>query len=316
MAVNPMQRKARQSFLLGMLVMLLISAIVVAILFMQIVKLKDAEQATAAASKKVSVLKSDVKSGQVITSADVTTKELVTELADAEIAKAASFTENTVAKIDIGKGTILTQSMIVEQDESVTDSLRIQEYNMLTLPSDLETNDYVDIRLLLPNGQDYIVISKKRIIQSSKDTIFLKMTEDEIVTMSNAIVETYITEGSQLYADKYVDPGIQTAAVPTYTVSGEVLNLIDKNANITTEAKNALYSRYVGERRNDINNVVSANMDDYQDKVQEGFDTQIKKVQEERSKYIETLGGTDYYTWRKLITVGGNYEKNRICRSV
>lgn len=294
MAVNPMQRKARQSFLLGMVVMLLIAAIVVALLFMQIMKLKDAETATAAASKTVAVLKSDIKSGQVITGADLTTKKLVTELSQTEIATVANLTENTVAKIDLGKGTILTQSMIVEQDESVTDTLRIQEYNMLTLPTDLQTNDYIDIRLILPNGQDYIVISKKRVIQSSENTIFLKMTEAEIVTMSNAIVENYITEGSQLYADKYVDPGIQVAATPTYTVSGEVLNLIDKNANITTEAKNALYSRYVSERRNDINNVVSANMDDYQEKVQEGFDDQIKKAQEERNRYLEMLGGTDY----------------------
>ena len=36
MATNPMQRKARNSFLLGMLVMLLITGIVIAILFMQL----------------------------------------------------------------------------------------------------------------------------------------------------------------------------------------------------------------------------------------------------------------------------------------
>ena len=294
MAVNPMQRKARQSFLLGMLLMLVIAAIVVAILFMQIMKMKEAETATAAASKTVAVLKNDIKSGQVITSADLTTKKMVTELTQTEIATVANLTENTVAKINLGKGTILTQSMIVEQNESVTDSLRIQEYNMLTLPTDLQTNDYIDIRILLPNGQDYIVVSRKRIIQSSENTVFLKMTEEEIVTMSNAIVESYITEGSLLYADKYVDPGIQVAATPTYTVSGEVLNLIEKNANITTEARNALYSRYVAERRNDINNVISANMEDYQEKIQDGFDAQIKKAQEERSRYLELLGGTDY----------------------
>ena len=55
MAVNPMQRKARQSFILGMFVMLVIAAIVVALLFMQITKMRDAETATAAGSKTVSV---------------------------------------------------------------------------------------------------------------------------------------------------------------------------------------------------------------------------------------------------------------------
>ena len=36
MATNPMQRKARNSFLLGMLVMLLISGIIIALLFVQL----------------------------------------------------------------------------------------------------------------------------------------------------------------------------------------------------------------------------------------------------------------------------------------
>lgn len=294
MAVNPMQRKARQSFLLGMLVMLVIATIVVGLLFMQIMKMKEAENETASASKTVYTLKSDIKSGEPITTSDLTVQTVVTNLSTSEIATPAKLTENTVAKIDLGKGTILTQSMIVEQDEEVTDSQRIQEFNMLTLPTDLATNDYVDIRFILPNGQDYIVVSKKRVIQSSENTIFIKLTEDEIVTMSNAIVEAYITQGSMLYATKYVDPGIQVASVPTYTVSKEVLDLIETNANITIDAKNALYSRYVGERRNQINNAISPNMDDYQEKVEDKFNTQIKKAQEERNRYLDTLGGADY----------------------
>lgn len=295
MAVNPMQRKARQSFLLGMLLMLVIAAIVVGLLFMQIMNMKKENDATAAASKTVWTLKGNIKSGQNITASDLVKQTVVTNLANDEIATTADLTEDTIAKIDLGKGTILTKSMIVEQAETVTASLRQQEFNMLTLPTDLETNDYVDIRFILPNGQDYIVVSKKRVIQSSENTIFLKLSEDEIVTMSNAIVEAYITQGSMLYATKYVDPGIQNASTPTYTVSKEVLDLIDSNANITVDAKNALYGRYVGERRNQINNAISPNMEDYQEKVQEKFDTQIKKAQEERMRYIETImGGADY----------------------
>ena len=294
MAVNPMQRKARQYILLGMLLMLVIAAIVVGILFMQIMNMKEAENQTAAASKQVYALKSDIKSGQPITTADLVAQTVVTNLSTSEIATGADLTENTVAKIDLGQGTILTQSMIVESDEIVQDSLRVQELNMLTLPADLETNDYIDIRLVFPNGQDYIVVSKKRVIQSTETTVFVKLSEEEILTMSNAIVESYITEGSLLYATKYVDPGIQNASAPTYTVSKEVLDLIDTNPNVTVDAKNALYARYVGENRNQINNVISPNMDDYTANVQEKFDEQIKTAQEERNRYIETLGGTDY----------------------
>lgn len=294
MAINPMQRKARQSFLLGMLLMLVISAIIIALLFMQIMNMKEEENKTVAASKTVYVLKNDIKSGQQITLADLDKQTLVTSLATSEIISGGSLTENTIAKIDLGKGAILTQSMVTEQDEEVTDSLRVQEFNMITLPTDLTKNDYIDIRLVLPNGQDYIVISKKRVTQISENTIFIKLSESEIITMSNAIVESYITQGSMLYATKYTDPGIQQASTPTYTVSSDVLDLIDSNSNIAQEAKNALYSRYVTTNRDKINTAVSPNMSDAPEKVEDGFNTQIKKAQEERNKYLEILGETDY----------------------
>lgn len=294
MAVNPMQRKARQSFLLGMLLMLIIAALVVAILFMQLMNYKKEQAATAAASKTVYVLKSDKKAGEEISKDDIQMKSIVTTLAANEILKEDDLSENSLAKIDLGKGTILTQSMIIEEEIANDDSLRTQEFNMITLPADLVTKDYVDIRLLFPNGQDFIVVSKKKVIKSSENTILLKLSEAEILTMSNAIVESYITEGSMLYATKYTDPGIQASATPTYAVSKEVLDLIDSNANITQTAKNALYSKYVQNNRTQIDSVLRDNLDDSATKVNDKLDEQIRKAQEERSKYLESLGSSDY----------------------
>ena len=41
MAVNPMQRKARNSFLLGMIATLLITGAIIVLLFLQLKKLND-----------------------------------------------------------------------------------------------------------------------------------------------------------------------------------------------------------------------------------------------------------------------------------
>ena len=67
MATNPMQRKARNSFLLGMLVMLLIAGVIIAFLFMQLMNKTKKEQEELKASVKAYVLNQDVSSGQVIT---------------------------------------------------------------------------------------------------------------------------------------------------------------------------------------------------------------------------------------------------------
>ena len=65
-------------------------------------------------------------------------------------------------KIAVPSGTIVTKDMIQDSTDLLSDTQRIQEYNMILLPSHLKNGDYVDIRLSLPNGQDYIVLSKKK----------------------------------------------------------------------------------------------------------------------------------------------------------
>ena len=62
MATNPMQRKARNSFLLGMLVMLLIAGVIIAFLFIQLMNKTKKEQEELKLSTNVYVLKQDVKS--------------------------------------------------------------------------------------------------------------------------------------------------------------------------------------------------------------------------------------------------------------
>ena len=51
---------------------------------------------------------------------------------------------------------------MIKTGEMLLSDVRTQEYNMITLLSQLQTGDFVDIRLRLPSGQDYIVVSKKQ----------------------------------------------------------------------------------------------------------------------------------------------------------
>ena len=76
MATNPMQRKARNSFLLGMVVMLLITGVIIGFLFMQLMNKNKKEQEELKASVNAYVLNQDVSSGQVITT-DMLTLQVV-----------------------------------------------------------------------------------------------------------------------------------------------------------------------------------------------------------------------------------------------
>ena len=356
MATNPMQRKARNSFLLGMVITLLITGTIIGLLVYSLIQIKKKEAEELAASVKVCVLKQDVKSGQVLTEDMFTqqtlNKSLVPENATSNFTSLTDFslvdkegnliytdkdglymqngnskvriyqedetdayytqsnnekkyielnTVPLVAKVDMKSNTVITSDLISRSDSIVTDDVRKEEYNMLILPMDLATGDYIDIRLMLPSGQNYIVISKKEVeipvvgAGDSIDTIWVDLTEDEILTMSSAIVDAYRVTGAKLYVTKYTDAGIQAAAQPTYIVTAETLALMQKDPNILETAKNSLFSRYNenAELRNDyINRAINAE-EDAESNLQTKMQESITNSKESRQEYLQGLTSTE-----------------------
>lgn len=260
MATNPMQRRSRNSFLLGMLVMLLITGIIIGGLIFLLVQEKKQNQEKEKQLGEACVLKQDIKAGTELSVADIiyelktftnngqTSTQMRPMYVDSTLIPSNAATEadlrSVVAKIDLKAGTILTTDMLSDIDDQVYDDLRIQEYNMFSLPVKLNVDDYIDIRLTLPSGLDYIVASKKRVLDIQDNTIWLQVSEEEIMTINNAIVEAYKMTGAKLSVILYVEPGIQKTATPTYVVSQEIYNLIQSNPNMVAEAKTGLTKRY------------------------------------------------------------------------
>ncbi len=299
MATNPMQRKARNSFLLGALVTLIIAGIIIAFLFIQLMQAKLKEKKEIESSRTVYILKKDVKSGETIDPSILTTKTISSDIVPTNATKLTG-EENIVAKVNIGANTILTADLVSESDNKINNDTRIQEYNTIVLPIDLEDGDYVDIRLSLPSGQNYIVVSKKKVTIPDlngtyvTDTIRINMNEDEILSMSNAIYDAFKVNGSKLEAVKYTDPGMQTAATPTYPISAEVVALLRSDPNILKEAMTALNERYsknnLSELRNNyLNNQIGAAGEQAQTNVEEGMQQSITNSQESRKQYLDSL---------------------------
>ena len=79
--LNPLEKKARSSFIKGLIISGIIGIIIIALLVLWIFKLNGQEKERIAAQKSVLVLKSAIKSGEEITS-----DMLTTQLANAEVA--------------------------------------------------------------------------------------------------------------------------------------------------------------------------------------------------------------------------------------
>lgn len=300
MATNPMQRKANNYLLIGVLVTLLITGSIIAVLFMQLNKLNTQIKQQEANMKKVYVVSEDIKSGENVSMSDLKMISVIKDAVPSNVVDINSLTEDTIAKIELKSGMILTSNMLDETNTQTTNDLRIQEYNTVELPTQIENDDYIDIRLRLPNGTDYIVVSKKKVEipqingTDSLNTIRINVAEQEILLMSNAIVESYLVPGSKLYVTKYTEPGMQESATPTYLPSSEVVTLMNADPNIVAVAKNELFTRYnnnSGVIRGNIVNSINAHATEGQANVESGVQDEITKAREQRQSYLESLGG-------------------------
>lgn len=302
MASNPMQKKSRNSFLLGMLLMLIIAAIAMAGMFFLLKKDEKKQEEQATKQTYVYRLNTSVKSGEEITSDKVTSVLVASEAVptgafpsktkitqdgkDSWVDRAFSYSGYR-SKIDLDQGTILSEDMLYE-DTALQASERIQEYNMLKLPVQLDFGEYVDVRLQMSNGQDFIVVSHKEVKDINVDTIWLQLSEEEILLMSNAMVESYISPASMLYVTKYVEPGMQTAATITYIPSNEVINLINQDANIVSTARDALVAKYSSSAaiRGNIETELGKYSDNALDNIQAQMLEAREKAREAREEFL------------------------------
>lgn len=352
--MNPLERKARNSFIKGIVVAGLIGIIGIAVLAILLVNMKQEEKARLDSLTKIYVLKQDVQSGQMITTDMLEEKNIESTVIPSNAVKSLSdfyyqdqngnsvtrtiegqlivtidgqsygITENNgayyvdtngdgnaeqisiynaegavmVAKVALARNTILTAETVTKSNEIVEDSTREQEYNVLALPADIETEDTIDVRLRMPDGTDYIVVSKKKITVldeagiPSLNTVTLNLSEHEILMMSNAIVESYQIPGSLLYVTRYVEPGLQAQAVATYVPNSDVEALIYSNPNIVDTAKAELSSRFGNNvsNRNNINGTLGTlTQDEAESAVESGTTQEITSQRDERQKYLDSL---------------------------
>lgn len=154
----------------------------------------------------VVVLKRDIVQGEVITSDMIDTVNVNNSTVPTGTVSANAIVGLT-AKYNIAAKVPITENMVSE--EVVAADVRDVEINTVLMPSDLVEGDTVDVRIMFPNGTDYIVLAQKTIDKIYDTTFWLKLSEDEIEMLNSAIVDSYLNSGSKLYALRYTDSDSQ-----------------------------------------------------------------------------------------------------------
>lgn len=290
MAVNPIQKEKNSATIVGAVIGMIMGIIITFGAGMLLIPDLLGSLSGKSGEKMVTavVLNKNIKSGTQITANDF--QKIQVKAATIPSDYVNETVTGYTAKIDLAAGTILSASMFNASADENENDVRQQEYNMIALPTTLQVGDFVDIRLLLPTGQDFIVISRKQVINCNETTIWMNLNEEETLIMSNAIIEHYIMSDSKLYATKYTNPGEQKAAVPTYTPNSAVVSLINGNANVSAKDGEG---RYVAKLKELRNTVINRELSKYEDKELENIEAkiseEIKNLKTERAKYITNL---------------------------
>lgn len=195
-------------------------------------------------TKLVTVPNKDIVQGEVITDDMLVEKRIhISTVPTGSLSKSAA--AGQVAKYNLSANVPITSNMVTEQ--ILTSDVREQELNTVLMPSDLEEGDYIDVRIMYPNGTDYIVLAQKKVDKIENQTMWIQLSEDERLLLNGAIVDSFLTQGSKLYATKYVDSAsqVKTSDDSNDEVKGYLNKLISDNMETFKTGDNTAISNEV-----------------------------------------------------------------------
>lgn len=135
-------------------------------------------------------------------------------------------------KVDIKPGTILSTDMLMEEKEE-TPKIYSRELTFTSLPVSTVVGDYVDIRMILPNGEEYVILSHEQIQRIYDTTVTFHVSEEENAVINAAFADLGSYNGFTLcYLTKYLEPGKDVDTIAFYPVQHEMENFILFNPNI------------------------------------------------------------------------------------
>jgi hypothetical protein len=176
----------------------------------------------------VYVVAVDVPYGKRIEEADLTPVVVPAQYAFGAISDPAEVV-GQYYKINLSAGALITLDAVMQFVED--DDHRSLDVICDYIPIGLEVNGYVDIRVSLPMGEDYVALSHKRVVGIFGTTLKLIMDEFDIATYNSILTDCALYD-AQVYATMYTNPGSQAAAAEFYPISPAVLRTALGDPNI------------------------------------------------------------------------------------
>lgn len=157
-----------------------------------------------------------------------------------------------VFKIDLLPGTSITSDLLMR--EALNEITYERDLSFSFLPLGLEVGDFIDVRVVLPYGEEFTVLQHERVEQLVYESNIIKLyLNEEQLTLWTSVLKDYAIyrdKGFSYYCVKYLEPGITQEAKAFYPVRSEMEDTVAKNPNIkhpelcvNTELRNVINSK-------------------------------------------------------------------------
>lgn len=258
------------------------------------------------------VVANDVPSGKQIEESDLAVIDVPLAMATNVISDSSEILGWNF-KLPMTAGTIITYDCVYEQ--IITNDMRYYDVLLDLLPIGLQPGTFVDIRMKIGTGSDYVVIPHRQVVEINGNVLKLILTEEDIQIFSGALIDNIVFNdeikvnkdinedgviddddaideiGSYLYAVEYVVGGVQEKATNFYAPSSIVQSIMNNDPNITTRSLTAedlvlarnMITMGIIEDYDDIRNI-AVDFKDVLKSIENGrkaYDTRIKE--EERA---------------------------------
>ena len=199
-----MKRTTKQYFVVASICIIIIggAAFLTAIFVINQIKGEYKEQLTEVENERmqnqryVYVAINDIPAGESIT--ENNTKKATVYSSLSQNSYITNYEFGQLALIDIPSDTQIIKTMLT--DNIISSELREVEYQIININANIIGNDTIDIRIVFPNGESFVVLSKKIIRGITEGSVmcYLWLDAQEILRMSAAIVDAALYPGTRI----------------------------------------------------------------------------------------------------------------------
>jgi hypothetical protein len=182
----------------------------------------------------------DVKMGKKIEDTDLKPIQVPTSMATNLILDSSEII-GKYYKLSLTAGSAISKDAIYSSE--LTDDMRLYDVVLNNIPVGLKEGTYVDVRISLPLGEDFVAIPHKKVASINAGVLKLAINETDIHTYNSMLIDALLYPGTSMYAVEYLEGGVQKAADAYYPVSNNILSVAQKDPNLLDAIKSDIMQR-------------------------------------------------------------------------